>query len=448
MATRREAGRAAREILARAEQATWHAATGRDALARLHAADAQRIPALLPLRYKRMRADPLAYLRGTAALMAADLGAQPHTGLIVQLCGDAHLFNFGSYAGPDGTPVFDVNDFDETLPGPFEWDVKRLATSLMLADRDSGHALARRAVHAYRMQMAAFAAMPPLKVWRSRVDLEAAIDSITPRAVRRRERARLHDRLSVSRDLAARLVAGDGTLRLPERPPAVFRLGPEEGIAHAAFATWLDGMPTEAHALLDRFALRDVAFKAVGIGSVGTFCALGLFADADGNALILQLKQGLPSVLEPFAGPSRLLNAGQRVVVGQRIMQAVSDPLLGWSAPNHDGKQFYVRQLKDARVSSLGGQIEAQALRAYAGLCGRTLARAHARGGDAATLAGYMGDADMFEASVGDFAQSYAAQVETDFAAFAKAVDAGELPSSDAPVSDAPVSDVLTREGD
>ncbi len=434
METRREAGRAARETVPRAGQAAWHAATGRDALDRLRAADSARIPALLPLRYKRMRADALAYLRGTAALMAADLGAQPNTGLIVQSCGDAHLFNFGSYAAPDGEPVFDVNDFDETLPAPFEWDVKRLATSLMLAGRAHGPALARRAARAYRTQMATFAAMPPLMVWRSRVDLDAALDTITPKAVRRREQARLHDRLSATRDMAARLVAEDGTLRLPERPPSVFRLGPEEGIAHAAFATWLDGLPTETRALLDRFALRDVAFKAVGIGSVGTFCALGLFADADGNALILQLKQAWASVLEPFAGPSRLSNAGQRVVVGQRILQAVSDPLLGWSAPNPDGKQFYVRQLKDSRLASFGGQIEAEALRAYAGLCGRALARAHARGGDAATLAGYMGDGDVFEDAVAGFARSYAAQVEADFAAFAEAVDKGELPSSDAPL--------------
>lgn len=437
---RRALGREARGHHSRAAQAEWRAGPHRgDPVATLRAADAGRIPALLPLRYGRMAASAFAYLRGTAAAMAADLGSQPSSGLVVQSSGDAHLMNFGSYASPEGRPVFDLNDFDETLAAPFEWDVKRLATSLAMAAAEQGassrqaRALVQRGARLYRLQMDAFAAMPPLKMWRAQIDLAAAIEAIADRDARRTERRSTADRLAASGDLARRLVAANGTLRLPERPPGVFRLGPQEAVAHAAFATWRSGLAPEIRALMDRFELRDVAFKAVGIGSVGTFCALGLFADADGGAVILQLKQAQASVLEAVAGPSPLPNHGQRVVVGQRILQASPDPLLGWSAPDADGRFFYVRQMKDARLATVGDRIAADALRAYAGLCARTLAHAHARGGDAATLAGYMGASEAFEEAVAAFAMAYAAQTRADFALFSAAVDRGELPRSDRP---------------
>ena len=437
---RRAIGREARSNRSRAAQAEWRAGPDRgDPVAALRIADAARIPALLPLRYGRMRESAFAYLRGTAAAMAADLGSQPSSGLKVQSSGDAHLMNFGSYASPEGRPVFDLNDFDETLAAPFEWDVKRLATSLAMAAAEQGaanrqaKALARRGVRLYRQQVDAFAAMAPLAMWRAHIDLASAIEGISDRDARRVERRSLADRLAASGDLAGRLVAANGTLRLPERPPGVFRLGPQDAVAHAAFVTWRAGLAPEVRALTDRFELRDVAFKAVGIGSVGTFCALGLFADADGGALILQLKQAQASVLEPFAGKSPFANHGQRVVVGQRIVQASPDPLLGWSAADADGRSFYVRQLKDARLASVGERIAADALKAYAGLCARTLAHAHARGGDAATLAGYMGAGDAFEDAVATFATRYAAQVRADFKLFSAAVDRGELPRSDRP---------------
>ena len=384
-----------------------------------------------------MRASAFAYMRGTAAAMAADLGAQPATTLFAQSSGDAHLMNFGSYATPEGRPVFDLNDFDETLAAPFEWDVKRLATSLAMAAADQGasereqRALARRAARLYRTATWEFAAMPSLAMWRAHVDLTATIEAIDDRDARRSERRSVGDRLAASANLARRLVAADGTLRLPERPPGVFRLGPEEPVAHGAFATWLVGLAPEKRALIDRFALRDVAFKAVGIGSVGTFCALGLFADADGGALILQLKQARASVLEPYAGASPFQNHGQRVVVGQRILQASPDPLLGWSEPDAEGRMFYVRQMKDSRVATVADRIAEDALKAYAGLCARTLAHAHARGGDAATLAGYMGRGEAFDEAVAAFAMAYAGQVRADFALFAEAVDRGDLPKSE-----------------
>ncbi len=437
---RRALGREARSNQSRAAQGEWRAGPRRgDPIAALRAVDAARIPTLLPLRYGRMRESAFAYMRGTAAVMAADLGLQPSSGLHAQSSGDAHLMNFGSYASPEGRPVFDLNDFDETLAAPFEWDVKRLATSLAMAAAEQGassreaRALARRGARLYRMQMNAFAAVPPLKMWRAQIDLAAAIEAISARDARHTERKSLAVRLAASGDLAKHLIAANGTLQLPERPPGVFRLGPQEAVAHTAFAMWRAGLAPEIRALMDRFELRDVAFKAVGIGSVGTFCALGLFADADGGALILQLKQAQESVLEGVAGASPFANHGQRVVVGQRIVQASPDPLLGWSGADADGRCYYVRQMKDARLASVGDRIAAEALKAYAGLCARTLAHAHARGGEAATLAGYMGGGEAFENAVAAFAMAYAAQIRDDFALFSAAIDRGELPRSDRP---------------
>ena len=427
---RRDAGHAAREHMPRSAHAVW-APASRDPVALLLAADRGRLPALLPLRYGRMRADPFAFLRGSAALMAADLDSQPNTGMRVQACGDAHLMNFGAYASPEGTPVFDINDFDETLPAPFEWDVKRLAVSVALAATVRGVAekpargMARRVAHAYRQQIDTLAALPPLDAWRSRIDLERAIEDIGDRAVRRRERQTLAAVVEASQGAWRHLVATDGRLRLPERPPAVFRLGDQESVAHTAFAAYLDSLAEERRVLVERYRLRDVAFKAVGVGSVGTFCALGLFATADGQTLILQLKQAGPSVLSPYAGASTYPNQGQRVVVGQRMLQASVDVFLGWAEAG--GMQFYVRQLKDSRLAAIGARIEGDALRFYAALCGRTLARAHARSGDAARIAGYLGDGDAFDHAIGQFAWAYARQAEADHAAFAAAIAEGRI---------------------
>jgi uncharacterized protein (DUF2252 family) len=436
---RREAGHALRTRLPRGAHGVWSTPAGRrDPVALLTEADAGRIAALLPLRYARMRVDAFAFLRGAAAIMAADLGALPHTGLMVQACGDCHLANFGAYASPEGTPVFDINDFDETLPAPFEWDLKRLGASLAVAARVRGQsekqarALVRRAAHAYRRTMYDLSLVAPLDAWRARIDLEAALDDIADRAERKAERQRLEEAVAASRDAYAHLVDAGG-LRLPERPPGVFRLGAQEQTAHAAFAAYVETLAEERRVLVARYRLRDVAFKAVGVGSVGTFCAIGLFATADGDTLLLQLKEAKRSVLAAYAGESVYPHQGERVVVGQRMMQAATDVFLNWTQ-DAQGRQFYVRLLKDSRLAKVAVRIGDVALPFYARLCGRTLARAHARSGDAAAISGYLGDGDAFDEALAAFALAYAAQSEADYEAFVAAIKAGRIEAAERPV--------------
>lgn len=429
---RRALGHAKRAALSRSAHAEWQAALNRDdPVDLLRAGEAGRLPSLLPLRYGRMAVDPFAFFRGAAAVMAADLGAMPNTGLRTQLCGDAHLANFGAMCGLSGEALFDVNDFDETLPGPFEWDIKRLAASMVVAGQvldlsdKACRALARRATHAYRREINDLAGVPPFEAWNARVRLEDAVEEIGDRDVRKRERHRLQMVLQASQDGYRHLIAGNTTLRLPERPPAIFRLGQHEAVAHAAFASYAAHAPAEMRALLDCYRLRDVAFKAVGVGSVGTFCAIGLFATADGDTLLLQLKQALRSVLAPYAGESAYAHAGQRVVVGQRMLQAEPDVFLGFT--DYADRQFYVRRLKDPRVAVIGAEIEASALPYTARLCGRTLARAHSRAGDAALISGYLGDGDSFDEAVAQFALTYADQTQRDHARLVQAIADGQI---------------------
>ncbi len=426
-------GHELRRAVPRSAHATWSTPHERaHPVATLLAAEEGRLPALLPLRHRRMATDSSTFLRGATALMAADLAGLPRSGLRVVACGDAHLGNFGAVAAPEGAAVFDINDFDEAASAPFEWDLKRLATSLVLAGRTrdlpprATRALSRRAAHAYRRQMDALADLPPLDAWRVRLDLERLVEDIADRDTRKRERQRLAEMVHESRHTYANLVSKSGTLRLPERPPTVFRIGPEEGFAHVAFDAYLDAVRPEQRALLDRYRLRDVAFKAAGIGSVGMFCAIGLFASGDGDVLLLQLKEARTSVLEAHAGPSPYA-PGERVVSAQRTMQAAPDPLLGWTRAPIDGRSFYVRTLADPRLSAAWGRIEADALRFYALLCGRTLARAHARSGDAAMIAGYLGEGEAFDIAISEFAMTYADQVERDHATWGAAIKAGDV---------------------
>jgi uncharacterized protein (DUF2252 family) len=433
IADREAAGHAVRQSLPRGAHAEWSPPPGRrDPVTLLQEADSGRIAALLPERYARMAADPFGFLRGAAPIMAADLGALPNTGLTVQACGDCHLLNFGAYASPEGTPVFDINDFDETLPAPFEWDLKRLVTSLVVASLVRGggpkpaRALARRAAHAYRRHMRDLAMVAPLDAWASRIDLNVALEDIGDRSVRKRERRRLHDAVGASRDTYKHLVSRDG-LRLPEQPPAMFRLPPQERTAHAAFANYADSLAEERRVLVEHYRLRDVAFKAVGIGGRGTFCAIGLFATADGDTLLLQLKEAQRSVLAPYAGESSYANHGQRVVTGQRMLQAATDVFLGWAQDGPEGRHFYVRQLRDQRLGHVGSAVEDADLWFCAKLCGRTLARAHARSGDAARIAGYMGDNDAFEEALAAFALAYSEQTRADHTAFLAAIKDGRI---------------------
>jgi uncharacterized protein (DUF2252 family) len=391
-----------------------------------------RIRELLPIRYGRMRADPFAFLRGAAAVMAGDLASLPNSGIRLQTCGDAHLNNFGSYASPEGVPVFDCNDFDETLPAPFEWDVKRLATSLVVAGRVAQYSdkaarkLARIAVRAYRQHMAGLAVLPPVEAWNQRIDLGHAIAGIDSAKLRGAMEKRLAKILASGAAHFGLIGESDGKPAIREKPPLIYRLDKHALPANRAFASYAKTLQEDRRVLLQRYTLRDVAFKAVGVGSVGTFCAVGLLTAGDGAPLLLQIKQAQESVLAPFAGASAYANHGERVVTGQRMMQAATDVFLGWTTKPIDGRHFYIRRLKDSRLAGLGARLEA-ALPFYAGLCGRTLARAHARSGDSVIVSGYLGHGAAFEEAIGAFAVAYADQTERDWRAFLAAIETGRI---------------------
>lgn len=391
-----------------------------------------RIQELLPVRYARMKADPFAFLRGAAAIMAADLASGPATGLRLQACGDCHLANFGAYATPEGTPVFDINDFDETLPAPFEWDVKRLAASLAVAGRvaelSEGECrrLARMAAFSYRDHLARLARLSPLDAWSTRIDLNAAIVAIDSAKIRRKLEKRLAAVLAGGAKRFGLLEEKNGIWRIKDKGPLVRHLSKHELHARTAFASYAETLQEDRRVLLQRYRLRDIAFKIVGVGSVGTFCAIALFASDDNAPLLLQIKQAQESVLAPFAGASDYSDHGERVVVGQRMMQAAADIFLGWTQIPLDGRYFYVRRLKDSQLADIGARLEA-ALPFYADLCGRTLARAHARAGDAVAVSGYIGDGTEFDKAIAAFAMAYADQAERDWRAFLSAIQAGQI---------------------
>lgn len=430
---RRQAGAALRRTVPRGAQGEWAPPANRpDPVGILIEQGKSRIQELLPIRYGRMRIDPFAFFRGAAAVMAADLVHTPTTGIRMQACGDAHLANFGSYATPEGLPVFDINDFDETLPAPFEWDLKRLATSLVVAGRvaqypeKAARGLAHTTARSYREGMLKLAGLPPIDAWSQHVDLARAIAEIDQPKVRG----------AVEKHLAQVLESGarhfglaedkDGRVRIREKPPLVYHLSKHVLPARQAFASYAETLQEDRRVLLHRYTLRDVAFKAVGVGSVGTFCAIGLLTAGDGSPLLLQIKEAQDSVLAPFAGASDYANHGERVVIGQRMMQAATDVFLGWTRAPIDNRHFYIRRLKDSRLADIGTQLQA-ALPFYASLCGRTLARAHARAGDPALVSGYVGSGTGFEEAISEFAVAYGDQTEKDWNAFLAAIKAGRI---------------------
>jgi uncharacterized protein (DUF2252 family) len=430
---RRQLGLEWRQRVPLATQGAWHrAAHRRDPVEILTDQGKNRIEELLPVRYARMKSDAFAFLRGAAAIMAADLAALPATGLRVQSCGDCHLANFGAYPSPEGTPVFDINDFDETLPAPFEWDVKRLATSLAVAGRaahmpegDCRH-LARLAARDYRRHMARLARLPPLESWGTRIDLAGAIADIDSTKVRRSMERRLADILKSGEAHFGLVEKHAGDWRIKEKPPLVHHLSRHDLHGHKAFASYAETLEEDRRILLRRYHLHDVAFKVVGVGSVGTFCAIGLLMSDDEAPLLLQIKEAQQSVLAPYAGASDYTNQGQRVVVGQRMLQAATDIFLGWTEVPVDDRYFYVRRLKDPRLADVGTRLEAT-LPFYATLCGRTLARAHARAGDATAISAYIGDGNEFDKAIAAFAMSYADQSEHDWGTFLDAIKAGRI---------------------
>jgi len=437
-AARTQAGHDLRARCPRSRHAEWAPSEGRvspnDILI---AQGARRIPELLPVRYARMRASPLAFLRGAAAVMAADLATTISSGISLQACGDCHLANFGSFVTPEGVPVFDINDFDETLPAPFEWDLKRLSSSFVLAARAQGmgkrraRRIAGDAARAYVDELLMLEQQTPLVAWSTRIDLNAAIDGISSRKHRHAARDHLRQQIESARRQFGLLGTDTDVPRFKADPPLVIRLPERDQSIRDAFSRYHQTLAPERRLVLDHYTLKDVIFKVVGVGSVGTFCAIGLFATADNEPLLLQIKEATDSVLAPYAGASDFENGGERVVTGQRIMQAASDIFLGWThEATHDGeagRQFYVRRMKDARMAQIGAMMEADSLDDYAVLCGRTLARAHARSGDLPMLAGYIGTSHKFAGYIAAFGERYADQAEKDWSNFCAALDAGQM---------------------
>jgi uncharacterized protein (DUF2252 family) len=449
-----QVGRSARRRAPRSANAEWEAAPERvDPITTLERQAETRTPELVPVRYGRMARSPLTFFRGAAAIMAADLAATAVTGLDVQLCGDAHLANFGAFAAPDRSLVFDLNDFDETLPGPWEWDVKRLAASFAVAGRDRGFdAPARRdvvltAVRAYREAMRAFAAMRTIDVWYARLDIERRFAEWGRRldAGGRREldravaKARRKDSL---RALSKLTYEVDGGPRIVSDPPLIVPIGELLGAENAApelvrlaalLRDYRRSLPHDIRQLAASYEPVDLAHKVVGVGSVGTreWIVLLLGRD-DADPLFMQVKEAQPSVLEPFARRSAVRNEGQRVVRGQRLMQAAGDVLLGWLRVQEDvrdgrPRDYYVRQLWDAKASVAIELLSVSEMRAYAEICGWTLARAHARSGDRVAIGAYLGASDRFDRAVAAFAELYADQSERDHEALVTAVRAGRI---------------------
>ncbi len=386
-----------------------------------------------------MLPSPFTFYRGSAGVMAADLAGTPSTGIRVQLCGDAHLANFGGFATPERNIVFDINDFDETIPGPWEWDLKRLATSFVLAMRsnglpdDAGRDAAMRCARAYRKAMRNFAEMNPLDLWYTRIDVDEFVNQVPDPKRRNQMRKRL-EKIAAKRgsDLiypkVTEVVGGEVTIK--DAPPLIYhpevaRLPEFREQAEEILRKYGETLTEERRALLDRFQFVDAALKVVGVGSVGTRCWIALLMSRSNEPLFLQLKQANPSVLAPYAGGSSFPHNGQRIVAGQRLMQAASDLFLGWTTgPN---AEFYVRQLRDVKIKPLVETFDEMLFTVFAKGCAWTLARAHARSGDAPAIAGYLGKSREFDEAIGDFSVAYANQAERDHAALKRAVRAGQI---------------------
>ncbi|MDT4290333.1 DUF2252 domain-containing protein [Methylomonas sp. MO1] len=431
------AGKLLRDKAPRTSHAAWLApAKRRDPIDILEESNRDRLPELVPIRYGRMLRSPFTFLRGSAGLMAYDLATTPTTGLRVQACGDCHLLNFGLFATPERNLVFDINDFDETLPAPWEWDLKRLTTSFAVAVRDQrfsdedAQAVAVECVRAYREHLRDYSKMTPLEVWYDRLDAKTLIEMAPDEKLRKkREQIAEKARQRVGDQLAPKIAATvGGRHRLLDQPPVLFHIQDEEAeqLIQEGLEAYKASLADERRVLFERYRLEDFAGKVVGIGSVGTRCMLGLFFSAENHPLLLQIKEACPSVLEPYAGKSGYDNHAQRVVVGQRLMQSSSDIFLGW-ARSARGRDFFVRQLRDMKMSLPIEGTTLQQFNIYAELCGWTLARAHARSGDAAAISGYLGKSDRFDQAIGEFALAYADQNQRDYAALVEAFNSGRI---------------------
>ena len=433
-----EAGRALRSRVPRRSHGDWRPVPDRpDPLDILDGTNATRLPDLVPVRNGRMMASPFAFYRGAPAIMAADLSRTPSTGIHLQICGDAHLLNFGTFATPERNQIFDLNDFDETQIGPWEWDIKRLAASLVVAARTAsltggdGVTAALDCTAEYRTEMARMAELPAFDVWHFRLDVESIIAGAPDKPARtlaKRSVAKARQRTSLQA-LSKLTTVRDGRRVIVEDPPVVIRLSDVQLEQARRFVkAYLATLDPDRTLLLDRYEFVDAALKVVGVGSVGTRCFVALLAGkADLDPLFLQVKEAQPSVLAPHVGGTRYRNQGKRVVVGQRIMQAASDAFLGWARA--DGFDTYVRQLRDMKGSVPLEVARPDDLILYGRLCGAALARAHARAGQPALLAGYLGSSAAFDEALAAFALAYADQNDRDYRSFLDGIRSGRVRS-------------------
>jgi uncharacterized protein (DUF2252 family) len=451
-AERAARGKAARGEVPRSSHAEFTPSTHRaDPVALLEEQATSRVPELVPIRYGRMLVSPFAFYRGAALIMAADLAGTPNSGLRAQICGDAHLSNFGVFGSPERHMIFSVNDFDETLPGPWEWDVKRLAASLAVAGRDNGFTTAERrnillaGASEYRTGMANFAGMSNMAVWYAQLDIEVLLDQLRPQLKAKRAKvvestlakARTRDSVQAFAKLATEV---DGEARIMSDPPLIVPV--EELLPDAdrrdlmaelstLLRTYRRTLDSDKRHLLEQFRFVHLARKVVGVGSVGTRAWIGLMLGRDGqDPLFLQMKEAQESVLARFAGRSQYANQGQRVVAGQRLMQTTSDIFLGWQrVTGIDGvrRDFYIRQLRDWKGSAEIERMNPTGMAIYARMCAWTLARAHARSGDRVAIASYLGKSATFDHAIADFAEAYADQNERDYKTLADAVSSGRI---------------------
>ncbi len=437
----RAQGKGLRETCPREAHGRWHPSDARpDPLSLLVESNKGRLPELVPVRHGRMLKSPFTFFRGAALSMAADLATTPSTGVRVQACGDAHLLNFGAYATPERRIAFDINDLDETLPAPWEWDVKRLATSFVLACRDGGFSeddardAALTCVRSYREWMARYSAMSVLEVWYASVDVDALMAATKDEETRKRIQKRVakaRQRSVLEHDFPELVLNNGVQPQIKDNPPLIFHQREQSQADFTdnfrrAFERYRETLQEDRRLLLDRYKVVDFAMKVVGVGSVGTACSIILLMASDSDPLFLQVKQANASVLEPYAGKSLHANHGQRVVHGCRMMQSASDIFLGWTEGDL-GRQVYIRQLKDMKIKTMIEVFTPSIMQEYAAVCGWTLAHAHARSGEPTKISGYLGKSDAFDEAIADFARAYADQSEQDHEVLVKAVRAGKI---------------------
>lgn len=437
---RRAAGKALRDKLSRTSHADWKPHANRqDPIDLLIESCRGHLQQLIPIRYGRMIQSPFVFYRGAAAIMAADLANTPTSGIRVQACGDCHLLNFGGFATPERHIVFDINDFDETLPGPWEWDIKRLAVSVVIAGRHNGFRReevregAIRCVQSYREHMQTYAEMGVLGMWHERIDAESLISMMQSKEwkeIVQKQIAKATSHTVLEDDFPKLASVKNGKVQIKDNPPLIFHqssvgLAEFDKVVKEGFRRYRETLTDDLKELLDRYEIKDVAMKVVGVGSVGTRCAILLMMTADGDALFLQVKEARTSVLEPYTSKSVYQNCGQRVIAGLKLMQSASDMFLGWTEVL--GRHYYIRQLRDIKIKPQVERFDAPRMVKYAEYCGWALARAHAKSGDAAMISGYLGNSSKFDEAIASFAVNYADQNERDHQVLLKAVSAGKI---------------------